>query len=315
VSVARRFERRLTDFLQSATEHKVSGRQIHIQAAESDCQPASMWIQFREPGRYRPDSLEIGMNTNATSAVRRIERNTLLAALPSAERSRFCDDLELVPLALGEVLYESGQTMTHAYFPTDCVISLLYVMKNVESAEIAIVGNEGMVGIALFLGGESTMSRAIVQNAGHAYRLKAQVLKDEFARGKALMRSLLMFSSALITQMVQTAACNRHHTIDQQLCRWMLLSLDRLPTWQISMTAKLIGNMLGVQSDQVSSATDVLRRAGVIRYAEGEITVLNRAAVEKRSCECYEVVKKESDRLLARPPPLLPPIQGRSVKR
>ena len=241
------------------------------------------------------------MQPHAKSNVLRIERNALLASLPSAERSRFCDHLELVPLELGQVLYESGQTMTHAYFPTDCVVSLLYVMKNGESAEIAVVGNEGMVGIALFMGGDSTMSRAIVQNAGHAYRLKAEVLRAEFARGNALMRALLMFSSALIAQMVQTAACNRHHSVDQQLCRWMLLSLDRLPTWKISMTAKLIGNMLGVKTEEVSSATDVLREAGLIHYGEGEIIVLDRAAVEKRSCECYGVVKKESDRLLARP--------------
>ena len=239
------------------------------------------------------------MNTDARSAVRRIERNALLAALPSAERARFSDHLELVPLALGQVLYEAGETMRHAYFPTDCVISLLYVMKNGESAEIAIVGNEGMIGIALFMGGDSTMSRAIVQNAGHAYRLKAQVLKDEFHRGNALTRSLLMFGSALITQMVQTAACNRHHTVDQQLCRWMLLSLDRLPSGQISMTAKLIGNMLGLGAAQVSMATDVLSKAGLIHYDDGEITVLDRGAVERRSCECYAVVKEESDRLLA----------------
>ena len=239
------------------------------------------------------------MNTDARSAVRRIERNALLAALPSAERARFSDHLELVPLTLGQVLYESGETMRHAYFPTDCVISLLYVMKNGESAEIAIVGNEGMIGIALFMGGDSTMSRAIVQNAGHAYRLKAQVLKDEFHRGNALSRSLLMFGSALITQMVQTAACNRHHTVDQQLCRWMLLSLDRLPSGQISMTAKLIGNMLGLGAAQVSIATDVLSKAGLIHYHDGEITVLDRGAVEQRSCECYAVVKEESDRLLA----------------
>ena len=244
------------------------------------------------------------MNTNndAPGTVRRMERNSLLARLPANERARFSDYLELVPLALGQVIYESGQTMTHAYFPTDCVVSLLYVMKNGESAEIAIVGNEGMIGIALFMGGDSTMSRAIVQNAGHAYRLKAQVLKDEFRRGKALTQALLMFSSALITQMVQTAACNRHHTVDQQLCRWMLLSLDRLPTGQISMTAKLIGNMLGLETAQVSTATDVLSKAGLIRYDDGEITVLDRGGVERRSCECYEVVKKESDRLLAQNP-------------
>ena len=244
------------------------------------------------------------MNTNndAPGTVRRMERNSLLARLPANERARFSDYLELVPLALGQVIYESGQTMTHAYFPTDCVVSLLYVMKNGESAEIAIVGNEGMIGIALFMGGDSTMSRAIVQNAGHAYRLKAQVLKDEFRRGNALTQALLMFSSALITQMVQTAACNRHHTVDQQLCRWMLLSLDRLPTGQISMTAKLIGNMLGLETAQVSTATDVLSKAGLIRYDDGEITVLDRGGVERRSCECYEVVKKESDRLLAQNP-------------
>jgi CRP-like cAMP-binding protein len=245
--------------------------------------------------------VEINMNPDARSAIRRIERNSLLAALPSAERARFSEHLELVPLTLGQVLYESGETMSHAYFPTDCVISLLYVMKNGASAEIAIVGNEGMIGLALFMGGDSTMSRAIVQNAGHAYRLKAQVLKDEFRRGNALMHSLLIFGSALITQMVQTAACNRHHTVDQQLCRWMLLSLDRLPTGQISMTAKLIGNMLGLETAQVSTATDVLSEAGLIRYHDGEITVLDRGGVERRSCECYGVVKKESDRLLGRP--------------
>lgn len=240
------------------------------------------------------------MSTNAANAIRRIERNALLAGLPSAERARISDDLELVPLALGQVLYESGQVMTHAYFPTDCVISLLYVMKNGESAEIAIVGNEGMIGIALFMGGDSTMSRAIVQNAGHAYRLDAQVLKDQFNRAGALMRALLMFGSALIAQMVQTAACNRHHTVDQQLCRWMLLSLDRLPTWQISMTAKLVGNMLGLKNDQLSTATDVLSQAGLIRYDDGEITVLDRSRVETHACECYGVVKQESDRLLSR---------------
>ncbi|MEO6079142.1 MAG: Crp/Fnr family transcriptional regulator [Steroidobacteraceae bacterium] len=223
--------------------------------------------------------------------------NLLLAGLPPAERARLTDALELVPLALGQVLYESGESMSHAYFPIDCVVSLLYVMQNGESAEIAIVGNEGMIGIALFMGGDSTMSRAIVQNAGHAYRLKAQVLKGEFQRGNALSHSLLIFSSALITQMVQTAACNRHHTVDQQLCRWMLLSLDRLPTSQITMTATLIGNMLGLETDQVSAAAGALSRAGLIRYDNGEITVLDRAGVEDRSCECYGVVKQESDRL------------------
>lgn len=171
-------------------------------------------------------------------------------------------------------------------------------MKNGLSAEIAIVGNEGMVGIALFMGGESTMSRAIVQNAGHVYRLKAEVLKDEFNSHGALSRLLLMFASALITQMVQTAACNRHHPIDQQLCRWMLLSLDRLPSGRISMTEKLIGNMLGLDRAEVTKAAGVLKKAGLIHYIKGEITVLDRPAVELRSCECYGVVKKKSDRLL-----------------
>ena len=228
----------------------------------------------------------------------RPQQNALLAALSAAECERLVKDLELVPLTLGQVLYEAGQTMSHAYFPTDSIVSLLYVMKNGQSAEIAIVGNEGIVGIALFMGGESTQSRAIVQNAGHAYRVKAQVLKDEFHSGGALNRLLLMFASALITQMVQTAACNRHHPVHQQLCRWMLLSLDRLPSNRISMTEKLIGNMLGLSPADVTKATDVLQKAGLIQYNAGEITVLDRSGVEKRSCECYEVVKKESDRLL-----------------
>jgi CRP-like cAMP-binding protein len=242
------------------------------------------------------------MHINTDEAVSdSAQQNLLLAGLPSAERERLTGNLELVPLELGQVLYESGETMAYAYFPVDCVISLLYVMQNGASAEIAIVGNEGMIGIALFMGGGSTMSRAIVQNAGYAYRLNAQSLQDEFQRGNALSRSLLMFSSALITQMVQTAACNRHHSIDQQLCRWMLLSLDRLPTGHIRMTTKLVGNMLGLHAAEVASATNVLSTAGLIHYDNGEITVLDRAGVERRSCECYSVVKRETDRLLAHP--------------
>ena len=228
----------------------------------------------------------------------RPQQNGLLAALSTADCTRLANDLELVPLKLGQILYESGQTMSHAYFPLDCIVSLLYVMKNGESAEIAIVGNEGMIGVPLFMGGESTQSRAIVQNAGHAYRLKAQVLKDEFYNGGALQRLLLLFASALITQMVQTAACNRHHPVDQQLCRWMLLSLDRLPSNRISMTEKLVGNMLGLSPAEVTKATNVLQKAGLINYDAGEIMVLNRPGVEKRSCECYDVVKKENGRLL-----------------
>ena len=218
--------------------------------------------------------------------------------MSAPERAHLANDLELIPLTLGQVLYESGQTMSHAYFPIDCVVSLLYVMKNGESAEIAIVGNDGMIGIALFMGGESTMSRAIVQNAGHAYRLKAQVLKDQFHGAGTLSRLLLLFASALITQMVQTAACNRHHPVDQQLCRWMLLSLDRLSSNRMGMTEKLIGNMLGLSAGDVKKATGALQKAGLIHYDAGQITVLDRAGVEKRSCECYEVVRKESRRLL-----------------
>jgi CRP-like cAMP-binding protein len=226
------------------------------------------------------------------------QQNSLLAALSAAEFERLTNDLELVPLTLGQVLYESGQTMSHAYFPIDSIVSLLYVMKNGESAEIAIVGNDGMIGVSLFMGGESTPSRAIVQNAGHAYRLKAQVLKDEFHSGGDLQRLLLLFASALITQMVQTAACNRHHPVDQQLCRWMLLSLDRLPSNRISMTEKLVGNMLGLSSAEVTKEAAVLQKAGLIHYDAGEIMVVDRSGVERRSCECYGEVKKENARLL-----------------
>ncbi len=238
------------------------------------------------------------MNNSPATDQHRPEQNALLAALSAGILARLSKDLELVPLELGNVLYESGETMSHAYFPLDCVISILYVMKNGESAEIAIVGNEGMIGIPLFMGGDSTMSRGVVQNSGYAYRLKAEVLKDEFHNGEALSRLLLMFALALITQMVQTAACNRHHSVDQQLCRWMLLSLDRLPSDRITMTAKLIGNMLGLDGEAVTKATSVLVKAGLIHYNDGEITVLDRQGVEKRSCECYGVVRKESDRLL-----------------
>jgi len=238
------------------------------------------------------------MKNPAAAAQRRPQQNALIAALSDADYARLANALELVPLTLGQVLYESGETMGYAYFPTDCIVSLLYVMKNGESAEIAIVGNEGVIGVALFMGGESTMSRAVVQNGGHAYRLKAQVLKDEFHTGGALARLLLLFTSALMTQMVQTAACNRHHPVDQQLCRWMLLSLDRLSSNRISMTEKLIGNMLGLSSEEVRKAAAVLQKAELIHYDSGEITVLNRPGVEKRSCECYGVVKKESDRLI-----------------
>jgi CRP-like cAMP-binding protein len=235
---------------------------------------------------------------NAVKSKQKPQQNSLLNALSALVIDRLGNDLEFVPLSLGQVLYESGETMSHAYFPTDCVISLLYVMKNGESAEIAVVGNEGMVGVTLFMGGESTISRAIVQNSGHAYRLKAQVLKDEFLTGGAFSRLLLRYASALITQMVQTAACNRPHPVAQQLCRWILMSLDRLPVGKISMTEVLIANMLGLEPTDVSKEASVLVKAGSIHYHHGEITVLDRVGIEKRSCECYGVVKKETDRLL-----------------
>ena len=228
----------------------------------------------------------------------RPQQNALLAALPAAELDRLAHDLELVPKTLGQVLYDTGQTMSHAYFPLNCIVSILYVMANGDSAEIAIVGNEGIIGVPLFMGGESTQSRAIVQNAGHAYRLKSQMLKQEFNAGRSLQQLLLLFASALMTQMVQTAACNRRHSVDQQLCRWMLLSLDRLLSNQISMTQKLIGNMLGLSDDNVTVAAGVLQKANLIHYDNGQITVLDRPGVENRSCECYVVVKTESDRLL-----------------
>ena len=228
----------------------------------------------------------------------RPQQNALLAALSAIECRRLVKELELVPLAAGQVLYDAGQTMSHAYFPLDCMVSLLYTMKNGQLSETAIVGNDGIIGIALFMGGESTQGRAIVQNAGHAYRLKAQVLKSEFHRGNALHRLLLLFASALITQMVQTAACSRHHTLDQQLCRWMLLRLDRLPSLRTGMTEKRVGSMLGRGSTEASKATRLLQDAGLVNVIDGEITVVDRNGIEKRACECYAVVRREIDRLL-----------------
>jgi CRP-like cAMP-binding protein len=224
--------------------------------------------------------------------------NFLLAALPDPEWQRWRTVLEKVEMPLGEVLYESGATLTHVYFPTTAIISLLYVMENGASAEIAVVGREGLVGVSLFMGGESTPSRAVVQSAGHAFRLKAQLMKDEFNRAGPVLHLLLRYTQALITQMAQTAACNRHHTLDQQLCRWLLLSLDRLRTNELAMTQELIANMLGVRREGVTEAALKLQQAGLISYARGRITVLNRAGLEKRTCECYVVVKREYDRLL-----------------
>jgi CRP-like cAMP-binding protein len=225
-------------------------------------------------------------------------QNHLLAALPADVQVRVFPQLELVTLPLGKVLYESGGALRHVYFPTDSIVSLLYVMESGASAEISVVGNEGLIGIALFMGGESTPSRAIVQSAGYALRLKGQLLKDEFNRHGEMQLLLLRYTQSLITQMAQTAVCNRHHSIDQQLCRWLLLSLDRLPSNRLTMTQELIANMLGVRREGVTEAAGKLQKAGVIEYNRGHITVLDRPRLEAMSCECYAVVKKETDRLL-----------------
>jgi CRP-like cAMP-binding protein len=208
--------------------------------------------------------------------------------------------LKLVPMELGKVLYESGDTLRYVFFPADCIVSLLYVLQDGASAEISVVGNEGLIGIALFMGGETTPSRAIVQSAGTAYRLPGQILKDEFHRDADLQLTLLRYTQALITQMAQTAVCNRHHSVDQQLCRWLLLSLDRLTTNQLTMTQELIANMLGVRREGVTEAAGKLQKLGVIQYNRGKITVIDRPKLEELCCECYSVVKKETDRLLAR---------------
>lgn len=202
-------------------------------------------------------------------------------------------------MPLGEVLYESGEHLRHVYFPTTSIVSLLYVLENGASAEIAIVGNEGILGISLFMGGETTPSRAVVQSAGYGYRLKASFLKQEFGRAGPVMNLLLRYTQALITQMTQTAVCNRHHSVEQQLCRWLLLSLDRLSTFELTMTQELIANMLGVRREGVTEAAGNLQRAGIIRYSRGRITVLDRARLEEDVCECYAVVKKEFERLLS----------------
>ena len=227
------------------------------------------------------------------------KQNHILAALPAAEFDRLAPHLELVPLPLGEALYESGGRLQHVYFPTTAIVSLLYVLEDGASAEIAVVGNEGVLGIALFMGGETTPSRAVVQSAGYGYRLKAQILKQEFNRAGPVMHLLLRYTQALITQMTQTAVCNRHHSVEQQLCRWLLLSLDRLSSDALTMTQELIANMLGVRREGVTEAAGKLQRDGLIRYSRGRIEVIDRPGLEKAVCECYAVVKKEDDRLLA----------------
>ena len=226
------------------------------------------------------------------------KQNHLIAALPPKDYARLLPDLELIPMPLGWAVYESGGHLSHLYFPTTSIVSLLYVMESGASAEIAITGNEGMVGISLFMGGESTPSRAVVQSGGNGYRLRAASLKREFATGGHLQHLALRYTQALITQMAQTAVCNRHHSVNQQLCRWLLLSLDRMENSELVMTQELIANMLGVRREGVTEAAGKLQKDGVIHYSRGHISVLSRAKLEARVCECYAVVKKEYDRLL-----------------
>ena len=225
-------------------------------------------------------------------------QNHLLAALSVAELKRVRSKLEEVDMPLGEIVYESGRTLDHVYFPTTCIVSLLYVLESGASAEIAVVGYEGVVGVSLFMGGETTPNRAVVQSAGSAYRLPAAIIQQEFRRGGAMQHLMLRYTQSLLTQMAQTAVCNRHHSVDQQLCRWLLLSIDRLTDPEITMTQELIANMLGVRREGVTEAAGKLQKAGVISYRRGHIKVLNRPRLEEMSCECYQVVRRETERLL-----------------
>jgi CRP-like cAMP-binding protein len=226
-------------------------------------------------------------------------QNHLLAALPTAEFEALVAHLELVPMRLGQMLYEPGEQLQHAYFPTTSIVSLHYVMESGASAETAGVGNEGMLGVSLFMGGDTTPSSAVVQTAGHAYRLERRLLKQEFERGGLLQRLLLRYTQALLTQIAQTAVCNRHHSLEQQLCRWLLLTLDRLPSNELVMTQELVASMLGVRREGITVAAGDLQRAGYISYRRGHIAVLNRSGLEASTCECYAVVKKELNRLLS----------------
>jgi len=225
-------------------------------------------------------------------------QNQLLAALPAEIFERIFFHLELVPMPLGQVIYESGSQVQYAYFPTTAIVSLHYIMENGASAEIAGVGNEGVLGISLFMGGNNTPSRAIVQTAGYGYRLKARLMIEEFNRAGPMMRLMLRYTQALMTQMSQTAACNRHHSVEQQLCRWLLSTLDRLPSNELAMTQEMIASMLGVRREGITETAGNLQRAGLISYRRGHITVLDRSGLESHACECYNVVKKESHRLL-----------------
>jgi CRP-like cAMP-binding protein len=241
------------------------------------------------------------MSKSVHAAAQSPKKNRLLAAMPAADYEALLPSLEHVPMPLGQAVYESGETQGYVYFPTDCIVSLLYVLADGATAEIAVTGNEGLVGIALFMGGETTPSRAVVQSAGHGFRLRALLLKKEFERGGSLQHLLLRYTQALITQMTQTAVCNRHHSVDQQLCRWLLLSLDRLRDNKLVMTQELIANMLGVRREGVTEAAGNLQAEGLIEYSRGKITVVDRPRLEARVCECYGVVKREYDRLLPEP--------------
>ena len=226
------------------------------------------------------------------------KQNHLLNMLPPEEYERIFPHLQLVPMPLGEVLYESGENIHYINFPIDCIVSLLYVMENGASAEIAVVGFEGAIGVAVFMGGQTMPNRAVVQSSGYSYQMRKEPFMQEFHHHGTLLRLMLVYTQALITQMAQTAVCNRHHTVDQQLCRWLLLSLDRLPSNELSMTQELISNMLGVRREGVTEAAGKLQQAGLIQYNRGHITVLDRPGLEARTCECYQVVKTEFDRLL-----------------
>ncbi|MEO5691894.1 MAG: Crp/Fnr family transcriptional regulator [Usitatibacter sp.] len=247
--------------------------------------------------------------------------NRLLAALPAAELKRLHANLELVQMPVGEVLYESGRSLNHVFFPTSCIVSLLHVLENGASSELAVVGNDGVVGVSIFMGGLSTPSRAVVQSLGEAYRLPARLVMEEFSRGGAVQHLMLRYTQALLTQMAQTAVCNRHHSVDQQLCRWLLLTIDRLPTAEIITTQELISNMLGVRREGVTEAAGKLQKLGVITYRRGHIEVLDRPRLETMSCECYDVVRRETERLLPVPskapkaPRMAIPVRPRSYEQ
>ena len=243
------------------------------------------------------------MPPKAGNAVPDVKQNRLLDALSAVELKRLRPNLESVDMPLGRVLYDSGRELEHVYLPTTCIVSLLYVLENGASAQIAVVGNEGVVGVSIFMGGETTPSRAVVQSAGHAFRLPARVVKQEFMRGGSVQHLMLRYTQSLITQMAQTAVCNRHHSVDQQLCRWLLLSIDRLGKPEIVMTQELIANMLGVRREGVTEAAGKLQKVGVIEYRRGHIKVLDRMRLEGMVCECYDVVRRETARLLPKVAP------------